>query len=240
VRLIVAVVLCAVAVAGCESSQTKSARLAKAPRNSATEKGIEVTTENPAVRVLSTALVHDKYGTAAVVELRSKARAAQAELPLSFTVTGAGGKRLFANDSPGLANTLTHVPLLRAGEHVWWVHDQVQGDAAKRVEAKVGTSKTKLPAKLPRLVPGGLKLEQDPDGAYTSGKLRNDSSVTQLELVVYAVAEKGGRIVAAGRAGIDRLPARRSKLFKVFWIGSPAGARVRLFTPPTVLEEGKR
>jgi hypothetical protein len=232
--------LCAIAIAGCESSQAKSARLAKAPRSSTTEKGVKVTKENPGVRVLSTSLVHDKYGTAAVVELKSKAGRAQADLPLSFVVTGAGGKRLFANDSPGIAETLNHVPLLRPDERVWWVHDQVQADAAKQVEAKVGTSTVKLPAKLPRLVPGALTLEQDPDGAYTSGKLRNLSAVAQLELVVYAVAEKGGKIVAAGRAGIDRLPGRGAKLFKVFWIGSPVGARVHLFTPPTVLEEGAK
>jgi hypothetical protein len=240
VRLAVALLLCAVTVAGCESSQAKSARLAKAPRNSATEKGVKVTTENRDVRVVSTSLVHDKYGTAAVVELRSRAHTAQADLPLAFVVTGAGGPRLFANDSPGLGDTLTHVPLLRPGEHAWWVHDQVQADGARRVAAKIGAPAAKPPTKLPRLVPSGLQVEQDPDGVYTSGNLRNDSGVTQLELVVYAVAEKAGRVVAAGRAGIDRLPAHGSKLFKVFWIGSPAGARVHLFAPPTVLEEGKR
>jgi hypothetical protein len=238
--VVVIVALGAIAVAGCESSQAKSARLAAAPRRSANEKGIKVTTQNRSVRVVSTALVHDRYGPAVAVELQSEAKEAQADLPLAFTVTGAGGKRLFANDSPGLADTLTHVPLLLGGERVWWVHDQVQSDGAKRVDAKVGTSKTALPAKLPRLVPGALKLQQDPDGAYTSGKLRNDSAVTQLELVIYGVAEKGGRIVAAGRAGIDRLKPHDSRLFKVFWIGSPKGARVRLFTPPTVLEEGAK
>jgi hypothetical protein len=57
--------------------------------------------------------------------------------------------------------------------------------------------------------------------------------------VVYAVAEQGGKIVAAGRAGIDRLKAHGSKPFKVFWIGDPKGATVHVFAPPTVLEEGR-
>jgi hypothetical protein len=237
--VVVVVALCALAVAGCESSQAKSARLAKAPRASSQEHGVKVTRENPDVRVLSTALVHDQYGTAAVVELRSKARTPQADIPISFVVRG-GGKRLFANDSPGLAKTLTHVPLLLPREHVWWVHDQVSADGATSVSAKVGTSTTKLPAKLPHLIATGLKLEQDPDGAYTAGKLRNDSDVTQLELVVYGVAERGGKIVAAGRAGIDRLRPHATKPFKVFWIGKPQGATIHVFAPPTVLEEGQQ
>jgi hypothetical protein len=229
--------LCALAVAGCESSQAKSARLAKAARTRPQEKGVKVTTQNPGVRVVATTLLHDQYGSAAVVELRSKATKPQADLPLAFTVTD-GGKQVFANDSPGLADTLTHVPLLLAKEHVWWVHDQVSAERGK-VAAKVGASTAKLPAKLPRLVASGLKLEQDPDGAYTSGKLRNDSAVAQLELVIYAVAEQGGKIVAAGRAGIDRLKAHGTKPFKVFWIGNPKGASVHVFAPPTVLEEGQ-
>ena len=238
-RVVVAVALCALAVTGCESSQSKSARLAKAPRASSEETGVKVTRRNPDVRVVSTALVHDQYGTAAIVELRSKARTPQADLPIGFVVSG-GGKRLFANDAPGLADTLTHVPLILPREHVWWVHDQVSADGATTVTAKVGTSTTKLPAKLPRLTTSDLELEQDPDGAYTAGKLRNDSDVTQLELVVYAVAERGGKIVAAGRAGIDRLRPHAAKPFKVFWIGQPQGARVHLFAPPTVLEEAQQ
>jgi hypothetical protein len=237
VRTIVLLTLCALAVAGCESSQAKSARLAKAARTRPQEKGVKVTTRNPDVRVLATTLLHDQYGSAAVVELRSEASKPQADLPLSFTVTD-GGKQVFANDSPGLAATLTHVPLLLAKQHVWWVHDQVSA-ARGKVAAKVGTSKAKLPAKLPKLVPSGLKLEQDPDGAYTAGRLRNDSPVPQLELVVYAVAEQGGKIVAAGRAGIDRLKGHGSKPFKVFWIGDPKGAAVHVFAPPTVLEEAQ-
>jgi hypothetical protein len=239
VRVVVLVALCAVAVAGCESSQAKSARLAKAPRASSNEKGVKVTKQNPDVQVVSTAVVSDQYGTAAVVELRSQARSPQADLPISIVVKG-HGKRLFANDSPGLADTLTHVPLLLPAQHVWWVHDQVSAVGGTSVEAKVGSSGAKPPARLPRLVASDLKLQQDPDGAYTAGRLRNDSAVTQLELIVYGVAEKGGKVVAAGRAGIDRLKGHAAKQFKVFWIGRPQGATVHLFAPPTVLEEGRK
>jgi hypothetical protein len=231
--------LALLALSGCESTQEKSARLARAARDRPAERGVTVTKANPDVRVLSTDVVHDRYGTAAVVELRSLARAPQAGLPISIVVTGAGGRRLFGNDAAGLAGTLTHVPLLRPREHAFWVNDQVRADAPKALDAKVGTSTARVPAKLPVLAfKGPLKLEQDPDGAYTHGRLANDSGVDQRQLVIYAVARRGGKVVAAGRAGIERLPAHKGRDFKVFWIGNPAGAKVSVFAPPTVLEGG--
>lgn len=229
--------LAALALAGCESTQAKSARLAKEPSRASHETGVKVTTVNPAVRVVRTSVVHDRFGTAAVVELRSTAKRPEAALPLSFVVEGAGGKREFANDSAGLDATLTHVPLLRPGEQAFWVHDQVQATAPRRVVAKVGTSTVAIPPRLPRLVAGALKLDHDSSGAFTHGTLRNDSAVQQRKVVVYAVAQRGGKVVAAGRAGIERIAAHGTQPFKVFWIGDPAGAQVRVFAPPTVLKE---
>jgi hypothetical protein len=238
VRRIAVLAVAMLTLSGCSSTQEKSAKLARAATNRPAEQGVKVTSVNREVKVLSTDVVHDKYGTAAVVELRSAAGKPQADLPLSIVVTGAGGKRLFANDAAGLAKTLTHVPLLGPHEHAFWVNDQVLADAPEKVTAKVGAPTTRPAGATPKLVPGALKLEQDPDGAYTQGRLRNDSAIDQRQLVVYAVAERGGKVVAAGRAGIEKLPAHKSRMFKVFWIGDPAGAKVSVFAPPTVLEEG--
>ena len=230
--------LAVLALPGCASTQEKSARLARAARERPQERGVQVTKANPGVRVVSTSVVHDQYGTAAVVELRSRARKPQAAMPISIVVNGAGGRRLFANDGAGLAATLTHVPLLRPREHAFWVNDQVIADKAKSVEAKVGAPTAQPAGKPPTLTfKGSLRLEQDPDGAYTQGHVANDSAVDQRQLVIYAVARRGGKVVAAGRAGIERLPARKTRLFKVFWIGNPAGAKVSVFAPPTVLKE---
>lgn len=225
------------AAAGCSSTQEKSAQLARAAKNRPAEHGVVVTKANRDVKILSTHVVHDQYGTAAVVEVRSQARKPQADVPMSIVVSGAGGKREFANDGAGLDKTLTHVPLLLPGEHAFWVNDQVLSNAPKTVAAKAGPPATPVRGAPPKLVWGKLTLEQDPDGAYTQGRLRNDSAVAQRQLVVYAVARRGGKVVAAGRAGIESLPAHKARAFKVFWIGDPAGAQVSVFAPPTVLEE---
>ena len=68
----------ALALAGCESSQETSARLAKLARGARHEQGIVVKTANPDVKVLRTAVVHDQYGTAAAVELRLRGKRPQA------------------------------------------------------------------------------------------------------------------------------------------------------------------
>jgi hypothetical protein len=228
----------ALALAGCESSQAKSARLAKAAKSGAKEKGVLVKQANPDVKVVATSLVHDAYGAAAVVELQSS-KGIQADLPVSLVVRGADGKPAYANDIPGLERSLTHVALLRPGERGFWVDDQVKADKPRGVDVKVGRSAVRAPTSAPKLVATGLQLEPDPSGAFTRGTLRNDSAIEQLKLMVYAVAERGGKVVAAGRAGIERLKAHASAAFKVFWIGDPKGAKVHVFAPPTVLQEGK-
>jgi len=55
--------------------------------------------------------------------------------------------------------------------------------------------------------------------------------------VISCVARRGGRVVAAGRAIVDRLGAKGTKpqLFRIFFIGNPKGAKLTLFAPPTVL-----
>jgi hypothetical protein len=221
--------LIALALAGCESSQAKSARLAKSATGATKESGIVVKAANPAVKVVATSVVRDGYGAAAVVELRSPRT--QADLPLVLAVSD------YRNDTPGLEHSLTHVPLVRAGEATFWVNDQVK--TGGEVKVTVGTSKVAVPARLPKLVATGLALEDDPSGAFTRGTLRNDSGVEQRNLMVYAVAERAGKVVAAGRAGIERLKAHAKATFKVFWIGDPKGAKVRVLAPPTVLQEGK-
>jgi len=222
------------ALAACESSQDKSARLAKLAKAGRKEQGVVVTRRNPDVQVLRTAVVHDANGTAAAVELRLRGARPQAQLPLALEVAGT---RAYRNDVPGLAPSLTHVALLRPGERVWWVNDQVLADAPKGAEAQVGPAAATATAAAPRLVARSLKLDHDSSGAFTSGRLRNGSRLEQRNVIVFAIAERAGKVVAAGRAGIERLKAGATGRFKVFWIGDPAGARVRVFAPPTVLSE---
>ena len=65
------------------------------------------------------------------------------------------------------------------------------------------------------------------------GGLVNRSKVLQRDIVVFAVARRGKRVVAAGRAAVERLKPGARATFQVFFIGDPRGARLTLAAPPT-------
>jgi hypothetical protein len=230
--------LVALGASGCESTQSKSARLARQASRADAEAGLELGRRNPEVRVTRTELVSDRNGTAAAVELKSSANRVEVGVPVAIAVKDAAGKPVFSNTGPGLAPSLNHVPALRPGQRLWWVNDQVGigGDpGARRLGARVGTSEVRPPARLPRLELGRLRMGTDPDGLYTRGTVRNRSKVDQLQLIMFGVARRRGKVVAAGRAGIERLKAGRTGKFKVFWIGDPRGAAVEVAAPPSTL-----
>ena len=78
------------------------------------------------------------------------------------------------------------------------------------------------------------KFETDPtSGTLAVGKAHNASQIDQRNLTIFAVARRGGRVVAAGRGAIERLKAGDTATYQIFFIGNPKGARVTLAAPPT-------
>jgi hypothetical protein len=233
------VLVAALALSACQTTQELSAQRAKEAKKLVNQKGLTVTRENPNIAVGATSVLRDKNGIAAVVELRNKGPRAQAGLPVSIAVTDAGGKALYRNDVAGLEDSLVSMALLAKGEDAFWVNNQVtaSGTPAK-VQAKVGAAKGKVPARVPSFAIASVKTESDSDGVYVTGTIANRSTVVQKRLTIFCVARKGTKIVAAGRAILDALPAAGAKptKFTVFFIGNPKGAKLSFSAPPTVLE----
>jgi hypothetical protein len=223
-------------LAACETTQDKSARLAKQAAGLREQRGLVIKRVSKAVEVGSTAVLNDRNGTAVVVELRNVSKRALARVPVAIDVRN-GGRSVFRNDDPGLEPALVGVPLLQAGQRVLWVNDQVLATGKGRsVEARVGVERGRAPKRPPRVVVGAPKLEVDPtSGVLAVGKLVNRSELLQRNIVVYAVARKGGRIVAAGRGAVAKLRPRADATYQVFFIGDPRGARLTLAAPPTTL-----
>ena len=231
--------LLALLVAGCESSQDKSARLAKKGGKAFTAKGLDVKHENPDVKVTATTVLHDKNGAATVVVLHNSGPTFQANVPISIDVLGPDGKSVFKNDAPGLEPSLVAAPLIQPKGDFIWVNDQVTAaGVAKSVAAKVGRSPGRPPSgKPPQLVVSPPKVKNDPvSGVEAAGTVTNKSKVEQRQLIVYCVAIRGNKVVAAGRSGIARLVPGKTKPYHVYFIGNPAGARLSLTAPPTVLQ----
>jgi hypothetical protein len=174
--------------------------------------------------------------TAVVVTLRNTSSQALRDAPIEIVVTGAGGKVAYQNSTPGLAPSLTSVALLQPGAQTVWIDDQVQTtSAAKGVSARVGQTPN-APGPTPQLsVQGVHSFEEPGSGEGAEGTVTNHSTVTQQELVVYALARRAGRVVAAGRALLPELAAGQSAPFQAFLIGSPKGAKLEASAPPTTL-----
>lgn len=236
-----ALALAGLALTGCETSAEKSATLEKAAlarlRSSPAAKGrLRIARPSSVLKVLSSAVVRDSEGIAAVVTLHNESDSALQAVPLQIAVHGAGGSTLYTNTSSGIASSLATVSYIAAHGTTTWVDDQVQATGAPTsVTAEAGEGQ--------RAVGGAPQIElrrgevtQEAGGTEVKGTAVNRSAVTQTELVVYAVSMRGGRTVAAGRAVVPELAAGASASFSILLIGAaPGDSRLSLSAPPTTL-----
>jgi hypothetical protein len=232
-------VMAALALAGCESSQEQSAKLERAAKLAAAHearvsKGLTIARESAVVKVLAATVVSSPEGAAAVVTVRNDSARALASVPLAIAVKGAGGQTLYENDAPGLEAALTAIALVPAHGEVTWVDDQLPKSAQPvSVSARVGEG-TAVSAAPPPIEVAGLHLEEA--GAGAAGTVRNRSQLVQRKLVVFVVARRAGRVVAAARAVLPELAAGASAPFQVFFVGAAAGASLQASVPATTLE----
>jgi hypothetical protein len=233
--------LCAgLALAGCQSTQSRSAELESAAAKFADREGLEVKRSNPDIEVVDTQLLQSQYGVAVAVELRNEAGTGLQNVPISIDVAGANGKTVFENNAPGLETALVSVPVIETDQTVGWVNDQILATGKpKSVDVKVGAGEP-LPAGLPEIEVSPPKLVVDPvSGIEATGTVLNKSEIVQETLVLYAIARRGGEIVAAGRGVIDRLKTNgKPANYHIFFIGNPKGTDVTVTAPPTTLQPG--
>ncbi|HLM85878.1 MAG TPA: hypothetical protein VK272_06785 [Solirubrobacteraceae bacterium] len=244
-RLAAALALLALTLAGCESSQEKSAKIEKvvkreakqdAARKALAQRSLTITHGSTKIEVTSTTVLHSSEGTAALVTLRNLSATAQRDVPIQITVKSTSGAPLYINNTPGLAPALVSMPLLPAHATLTWIDDQVQASGTPAsVSAKVGEGQATSGA-LPKLsVQGAQLIEGGAAGPEVEGSIVNRSSVGARAVVVYAVARRTGAIVAAGSAVVPQVEAGASEHFQAFLIGSAKGARLEVSAAPSSL-----
>ena len=232
-----AVGLALLAPTACESTQAKSAELKAHGGKAFKQEGLDVKQRNGDIDVVAKQVIHDANGTAVVVVMRSRAAQPLEGVPVEIEVLGKGGKSLFKNDQPGVDKALVGPSVLPPGRDFGWVHDQVVTSApAVSVKVTPGAGKGPVTGQLPKIELSAPKLHGDPtSGIEATGTVTNASDIEQADLVLYCVARRGDRIVAAGRGGIPRLKARQKRGYHIFFIGDPRGAKLSVEAPPTVL-----
>jgi hypothetical protein len=80
-----------------------------------------------------------------------------------------------------------------------------------------------------------VRFDSDATGRFLTGTVVNPSRSVLRDVPIFAVALKGAKVVAAGRALVPKLPAKGSAkkvVFRLFFVGDPRGARVRLTVAP--------
>jgi hypothetical protein len=236
-----ALVLLALALGGCETTAEQSAKLERKAKLEKAEhpqlqaKGLSIARASNQVKVLDATVVHSSEGTAAAVTLRNLTARTLHSVPIAITVKDAHGNTLFQNNSPGLEAALTSLASLPAHGVATWVDDQVSanGEPAS-VSALVGAARS-APGPQPRIEVAGLHSSEESGSGGAAATVRNDSKVAQRALVVYVLAHRAGKLVAAGRAVLSALAPGGSAPFQVYLVGSPAGAALTASAPPTTL-----
>lgn len=241
---LLALALVACALSGCETTAEKSAKLEREAKSRPgygriAQKGLSISTQSTAIRVLGTAVVSSSEGNAVVVTLRNDSSRAMREVPVEVTLHDSHGVALYTNSTAGLAHTLVSASLIGAGGELEWIDDQIPrsggSGAPTSATARIGEGEP-VAGPIPQISVQGAHLIEDPaNGIGAKGAVVNHSALTQTELVVYAVARRAGRIVAAGRAVLAQVPAGASTPFQLFFIGDPRGARLYLQAPPSTV-----
>ncbi len=220
------------ALGGCETTQEKSAQLEKTAHHTRlAEHGLSIAKPSADVHVLGAVLIHGSEGCAAVVTLRNDSAHTLADVPIAITVRNAHGSTVFQNNAPGLEAALTSLASLPAHGEATWVDDQVPASGAPAsVSAIAGVAPT-ASGPLPQIEVAGVHPSEEAGGGGGAGTVRNRSSVTQQNLVVYVIARRAGRVVAAGRAVLSEVAAGASLPFQAFLVGSSAGSTLQASAP---------
>lgn len=238
VQWLVLVLLVAALAGGCESTQSKSAKLKANSKGALDEgKGLVVKKQNPDVKVLSTSTLKDKNGEAVVVRMLNVGKQPLADLPVSVKLADKGGKAVYTNTAPGLETALAHVALLQPGQELFWVNDQVVSSGKPAAaQTLVGAAKP-VTGSAPNIEVKGFRMERDPvSGISVTGRVFNHSNILQRRMPVFCVAHRGDTVVAAGRAILEKVKPGKPAHFTIFFIGDPRNARITLTPLPTVLK----
>jgi len=225
-----ALVLAALALTGCETTAEKSAKLERVAKQhkALAQHGLSITKLSTKVKVIETAVLSSPEGAAALVKLRNLSGTALSDVPIEITVTDPSGASIYSNNAPGLAPALVSVPLLPAHGRLTWIDDQLPlGGQPRSVSARLGEGQP-APAKMPTLNVEATSLSGQSAGEpEAEGRVVNHSTLAQHEVVVYALARRAGRTVAAGRAVLPQVPAGASTRFQLYFIGDPRGAQLQ-------------
>ena len=220
----IAATLAAALLAGCETTQQESAKIARALGHRRADPGTTtIARSNAEVHVVRAALLAGSPAAVAL-ELVNDGAFAQSAIPIAIEVRDAAGDVAYRNDTHGIEPSLQQLGLLGAHRTAWWVDNEVL--AAGRPAAVSALIGAGAAAADPSASAGAAVASDGFPGPHVDVTLRNGGRRALRELAVYAVALRGGRVVGAGRALVASLAPGAAATALVPMTGAVDGARV--------------
>lgn len=224
----------AVTASACESTESESAKIAREGGAAEVASSLKLGAIDRGVRVSDVTPLSSGGRKAIAVKLTQGSSRTQREVPVLVQELGAGGKVVYSN-ATGAEPLLQHVTLLPARKSIWWVDDEVlTNQSASAVQVTVGTgrrvaSRTRAGA----LAATSTGVTGQAGSNSVGGELANHTGKAQSGVPVFAVALRGSRIVAAGRAVVASLPAHGAPAsFDIPLVGDATGAKIELTALP--------
>lgn len=232
---LVAVALLGAGVAGCQTTQDKSAALqAKA----ATVDGpgrAKVGRADRSVRIVRFREIRGQGRTAVAVELENRGARPLRGVPVVLRVTRQGREQ-FANDIAGNDRLGLRVPVLPPGRFTWINAELPAIEDGAQLTVKLGAAQRTWRGGTSGLRVTGLKRSAEPetpDGVSVEGTVRNTGRGAQRDVPIFITAQEGTRTVAVATGRIERIAARRSESFQAYLTGAGRKGRLRAVALPT-------
>jgi hypothetical protein len=233
----VAVLAAAGPLAGCASTQQKAARLQlSSARLRAEQVPTRIRHQSTSVRAVNVTLLRQGKRTAFIVTVTNHGDKAVSDLPILVGYRGAGGSGVYVNGAVGGDYFASHLPLVAPGASLRWVVTTTRRiPTAAKLLAEVGARPSVAVAGLQKSSDVAVSARAKATGDVLSVAVRNDSGVTQYGLPLYAVADRGGRAVAAGSTSITELDGNATRTVHIRLLGSAGtGASVQVEAIPTI------
>jgi len=224
----------AVTASACESTESESARIGRQAGAAEVVGSLKLGKTDRDVRVSDVTPLSGGGRKAIAVKLTQGSSRTQREVPLLVQELGAGGKVVYSN-ATGAETLLQRITLLPAHKSIWWVDDEVlTNQSASSAQVTVGTgrrvaSNTRAGA----LSATSTGVTGQAGSNSVGAELVNHTGKAQSGAPVFAVALRGSKIVAAGRAVVASLPAHgAAATLNIPLVGDATGAKIELTALP--------
>ncbi|MGA0123073.1 MAG: hypothetical protein ACO3KD_08755 [Gaiellales bacterium] len=229
------------ALAGCESSFDKAAKIRAQAGDAAKAESIDVT-QATGVTAETLAVLPSADGLMAAVVIRITGKGTGGALlwaPIEVRLLDAAGTEVGTNNVPGADPTLVHVPSLLDGGETLYVNDQiaVTGEPATAEVVVGGTAVATEVAQ--GLEIANAAVTEDPSfGTTWTATITNQTPVRQEQVIVQALLRDGEEIVGAGIAIIPGLDPGASYDVMGFFTGGQTG-ELEVFAPASNADDGQ-